>query len=59
MDTRLIPCNVPMLILDAFAQTAWGSREGADTDDAYRMVRVNQTERDMAAGIRAGELYTQ
>lgn len=48
-----------MLILDPFTKTAWGSREGADTDDAYRMVRVNQTEREVAAGIRAGELYTQ
>ena len=40
-------------------QTAWGSREGADTDDAYRMVRVTQTGRELAAEIRAGELYTQ
>ncbi|KZF21994.1 glycosyltransferase family 2 protein [Xylona heveae TC161] len=24
--------------------TTWGSREGADTDDAYRMIRLNQAE---------------
>lgn len=24
------------------AQTAWGSRDGADDDDAYRMIRVTQ-----------------
>lgn len=23
-------------------QTAWGSRDGADDDDAYRMIRVTQ-----------------
>ncbi len=25
-------------------QTAWGSREGADTDDDYRMIRLSQAE---------------
>lgn len=27
-------------------QTAWGSREGADTADATRMIRVTPAERD-------------
>ena len=35
------------------AQTAWGSREGADTNDAYRMIHLTQTDRDQAAEIRA------
>ena len=26
-------------------QTTWGSREGADTDDAYRMIRLSETEK--------------
>ncbi|MCJ1480524.1 hypothetical protein MMC06_000679 [Schaereria dolodes] len=34
--------------------TAWGSREGADANDAYRMIRVSQTERE-----KATEIYTQ
>ncbi|MCJ1253612.1 hypothetical protein MMC24_001424 [Lignoscripta atroalba] len=39
--------------------TAWGSREGADANDAYRMIRVSQTEREQAAEHRAVEIYTQ
>jgi len=35
------------------AQTAWGSREGADTNDAYRMIHLTRTDRDHAAEIRA------
>ena len=40
-------------------QTAWGSREGADINDAYRMIRVNQSEREYTAGIREkkGNIY--
>ncbi|KAI9705848.1 MAG: hypothetical protein M1836_005254 [Candelina mexicana] len=26
--------------------TAWGSREGADTDDVYRMIRLSQAENE-------------
>lgn len=28
------------------AQTAWGSRDGADDDDAYRMIRVTQKQQE-------------
>lgn len=27
-------------------QTAWGSRDGADDDDAYRMIRVTQKQQE-------------
>lgn len=27
-------------------QTAWGSRDGADEDDAYRMIRVTQKQQE-------------
>jgi cellulose synthase/poly-beta-1,6-N-acetylglucosamine synthase-like glycosyltransferase len=39
--------------------TAWGSREGADTDDGYRMRHLTQAERGAANQIRAQEVYTQ
>ncbi|MCJ1372764.1 hypothetical protein MMC20_003989 [Loxospora ochrophaea] len=39
--------------------TAWGSREGADANDAYRMIRVTQSEREQAASERAFQIYTQ
>jgi len=39
--------------------TAWGSREGADTDDGYRMRHLTQAERGAATQIRAQAIYTQ
>ncbi|KAL8910981.1 MAG: hypothetical protein Q9171_003792 [Xanthocarpia ochracea] len=38
--------------------TAWGSREGADDDDAYRMVRVSQKHQE-AHEFRSAICYTQ
>ena len=39
-------------------QTAWGSREGADDDDAYRMIRVSQKHQE-ALEFRNVVYYTQ
>ncbi len=39
-------------------QTAWGSREGADDDDAYRMIRVSQKHQE-ALEFRNVVCYTQ
>ena len=33
-------------------QTAWGSRDGADEDDAYRMIRVTQKQQHEAFEYR-------
>lgn len=32
--------------LMGFAQTAWGTRDGADDDDAYRMIRVSRKQQE-------------
>lgn len=39
-------------------QTAWGSREGADDDDAYRMIRVSQKHQE-ALEFQNAICYTQ
>ena len=36
-------------------QTAWGSRDGADDDDAFRMIRVSQKQLE-AASARSPDL---
>ncbi|KAI4166057.1 MAG: hypothetical protein LQ342_000488 [Letrouitia transgressa] len=38
--------------------TAWGSREGADDDDAYRMIRVRQKHQE-AGDYQGNDYYTQ
>ena len=40
------------------SQTAWGSREGADDNDAYRMIHLSPSERNRAE-YRAVDTYTQ
>ena len=34
--------RLAILLANRRSQTAWGSREGADDDDAFRMIRVSQ-----------------
>lgn len=43
-----VPC-----LTDDLRQTAWGTRDGADDDDGYRMIRVDrkQQEASNAFGI--------
>ena len=54
-DFLLLPVSIAFGYLHGFIKvkamvsltsTTWGSREGADTNDAYRMVRVTQTEKE-------------
>jgi len=40
-------------LMTAWAQTAWGTRDGADEDDAYRMIRVSR--KQLEAGLAASE----
>ena len=40
-------------------QTAWGSREGADENDAYRMIHISQAQRERGAERQALEIITQ
>ncbi len=37
-------------------QTAWGSRDGADDDDAYRMIRVTQKQQEASEYYRPHRL---
>ena len=39
-------------------QTAWGSREGADDDDALRMVRLRQKQQEVV-DYPTSTCYTQ
>lgn len=40
------PARVQEHIANDYMQTAWGSRDGADDDDAYRMIRVTQKQHE-------------
>lgn len=38
-----------MLTSDPTRQTAWGTRDGADDEDAYRMIRVSRKQQEAGA----------
>ncbi|MCJ1248716.1 hypothetical protein MMC30_005935 [Trapelia coarctata] len=68
VDVLLVPVSILFGYFHGFFKlyaactlhiTAWGSREGADTNDAYRMIHLTRTDRDHAAEIRALASGTQ
>ncbi len=44
-------------LITSCPQTAWGTRDGADDDDAYRMIRVGR--KHLEAGFTASETSAQ
>jgi len=44
---------VEAMLIPSCRQTAWGTRDGADEDDAYRMIRVSR--KQLEAGMAASE----
>lgn len=41
-----------MLTSDQPRQTAWGTRDGADDEDAYRMIRVSRKQQEAGASFQ-------